>query len=367
MKKIIIWIVALVLVGGGAYRVYRIIEAGRKGEKRVVKAKEIPVRVEKVIPGIIVGSLSFSGNIIPNTEVTVYSKVGGEVKELAVDVGDKVRKGALIARIEKDKLILQEKRLKASLDSAEANFSNIEKEYARVKNLFQKKAVSQQKMDNVSTAYKSARARVEELKSALSLARIQLADSTITAPIGGIIARKFVEEGDMVTATTQLRGTPIVAIVDMDTVKITVSVDEKDIAKLKIGERAEIKVDAYPGKIFPGRVARISPTFDPLSRTALVEIDVPNPGHYLKPGMFARIKVIIQEHNNALKVRKEAIINGINVFVVKEGKASLRNIVPGIQEGDWVEVLSGVAEGEDVVIRGQKFLKDGMKVKVIEE
>ncbi len=366
MKKIIIWIVALVLVGGGAYRVYRIIEAGRKGGEKIAREREIPVRVEKVSTGSIMDTLSFSGNIIPEATVTVYSKVGGKVKELAVDVGDRVGKGALIAKIEKDKLLLQEKRLKASLESAEVNLSNLKKEYERVKNLFRKKAVSQQKMDNVSTAYKSARAKVEELKVALSLAKIQLADSTVTAPIAGVIARKFVEEGDMVTATIQLRGTPLVTIVDMDTVKGTLSVNEKDITRLRIGERVEVNVDAYPGKVFQGSVSRIAPTFDPLSRTALVEIKVPNPEHYLKPGMFARIKVIIQEHDNALKIRREAVVKGNNVFVVKEGRASLRNIVQGIREGNWVEVLAGVAAGEEVVIRGQKFLKDGMRVKVVE-
>lgn len=367
MRKLIIGIVILAFLGGIGYRVHQIVRFKKMMGWKVEEIAEVPVRVEGVKLETIEDKISLTGNIEPQSQVVVYSKVGGEIENLAVDIGDKVKKGDLIAQIENRKLVLQVKRLEASLEAAEINLANLKKDYERIKNLYEKNAVSRQKMDDVTTAYESSQAQVKELKATLALAKIQVADSTVSAPIGGIIAQKFVEEGDVVTPTSQMKGAPLVVIVDMDRVKVVVNVIEKDIARVKIGQEARVELDAYPDKSFRGKVSNISPVVDPLSRTASVEIEVPNPERLLKPGMFARVEIIVREKKDALQVRKEALIKGDKVFVAEGEKASLRQVRVGIKEGEWVEILSGLREGDKVVVRGQQFLKDGMRIKVVEE
>ncbi len=367
MKRAVILIVILVLLGGVAYRVYRTLEFKKITDGESAEVREVDVRVSEVGQGTLEGKISLTGDIEPRSRVTVYSKVSGEVKKLAVDVGDRVKKGALIARIEKEKLVLQAERLEASLEAAEVNLDKLRKDFERIKSLFEKNAVSRQRMDDIDTACKSARAQAKELNAALALARIQVADSEIYAPIGGMIAKKFIDEGDIVTATSQMKGTPLVVVVDMDTVKVVVNAAEKDIASVKMGLDANVRVDAYPDEVFAGRVSNVSPVLSPLTRTAPVEIEIDNMDHLLKPGMFARVKLITKVHENVLIVSLKAIIyrdGETNVFVVEKDAAVLREVTTGLENGGMVEITSGLRKGEKIVTEGAYGLKDGDRVRM---
>jgi membrane fusion protein (multidrug efflux system) len=367
MRRAVILIVVFVLLGGVAYRVYRTIEFKEITDGENAEAREVDVRVSEVKQGTLERKIFLTGDVEPRSLVTVYSKVSGEVEKLAVDVGDKVKKGALIARIEKEKLILQAERLEASLEAAEANLEKLSKDFERIKSLFEKSAVSMQRMDDIDTACKSARAQVKGLKAALGLARIQLADSEIYAPIGGTIAKKFIEEGDIVTATSQMKGTPLVVVVDMDTVKVVVNAAEKDIVSVKMGLNAKVRVDAYADEVFAGRVCNVSPVLSPLTRTAPVEIEITNTDHLLKPGMFARVELITEVHGDVLVLPMRAIIyrdGETNVFVVEKNAVVLREVTTGLENEVMVEIAFGLEEGEKVVVEGSYGLKNGDRVRV---
>ncbi len=368
MKKTIVLIVVLVLLGLVGYRVYQTIASKRLTEEVGAEA-EIPVVAERVKLQTIEKKLYLTGDIEPQSQVTVYSGVSGKVEKLAVDIGDNVTKGNPIATIEKEKLILDVERLESALESAGINLENLGKDYERFKNLFEQNVISEQRFDSVTTAYESAQAQVKELEAVLALAKIQLRDSAIFAPISGVIAQKFIEEGDMVTATSQMKGAPVVNIVDMDIVKVIVNVTEKDIVKVKMGQKARVKVDAYPQETFEGAVSNISPVLDFSSRTAPVEVKIPNPAHLLKPGMFARVGLILSLHENAVVILRDVILEQNDkkyVFVAEDGKARQREIVTGLEETGMLQILSGLKKGELLITEGQNSVGEGTEIKIIE-
>lgn len=367
MKKAIILVVILAFLVGVGYRVYKALASKRETIGEVEELAEARVRVEEAKRGTVEDNISLTGDIEPKFRVTVYSKVSGEVERLAVDIGDEVKKGDLIAQVENKKLILQVERLGASEEGAKINLEKLGRDYERIKSLFEKNAVSQQKMDDIETAYKSAEAKAKELKAASALAGIQLADSRVYAPIKGTIAKRFIDEGEMIIDASMTKNAPLVTIVDMDTVKVMVNVTGRDIVRVRIGQEARVKVDAYPDKIFIGKVMTISPVLSPLSRTAPLQIEIINPDRLLKPGMFARVKIITEKREEVLVVPIEAIIyqgGKETLFVVEANIARLREVKVGLNDGEVVEIISGLKDREKVIIEGGYGLKDGTRVRI---
>ena len=250
---------------------------------------------------------------------------------------------------------------------AEIELERIKKDFKRIAYLYKEKVVSSQQYDNIKAGYEAAKARVESIKANLSLAEKQLKDSYITAPFSGIIEKKFVDEGEMITGSSMMKSSPIYSLIKVDKVKIIGEVAENDFPFLKTGMKVLIKVDAYPEKLFEGKVTSISPSIDPLSRTGKVKVEIDNPQYKLKPGMFARMKIIVKERKNTLVINEKSIFKENSkffVWVVKNGKVWKRYVEKGIEEGGKVEILKGLEEGEDVVIEGGIGLKEGMEVEV---
>lgn len=190
----------------------------------------------------------------------------------------------------------------------------------------------------------------------------------VVSPIDGIVGRIYLDKGTHIRASSDMSsGTPVALVVDMDKMYVKINVIEKDIPKVKKGQKAEIMVDAYPDEIFTGEVDRISPVVDLASRTALAEIKLSNTDHRLKSGMFARVKVITSVHENALIVPIEAIVyqeGNANLFVVEQNIARLREVKIGFKDAGGVEIASGLKEGEKVIIEGAYGLKNNTRVKV---
>ncbi len=182
--------------------------------------------------------------------------------------------------------------------------------------------------------------------------------------IGGTVGRVYVDLGAKVTLQT-----PVALVVDMDRVKVKIDVVERDLPKIKIGQEAQIRVDAYPERDFTGKVWKISPVVDLASRTAPVEILVSNLKHLLKPGMFARIKILIRERKGILIIPRDAIIREDSsnyVFVVKDkNKVHRKKIEVGLHKNNKFEVINGLDESELVVTMGNTRLKEGNLIEVI--
>ncbi|MFH1477568.1 MAG: efflux RND transporter periplasmic adaptor subunit [Verrucomicrobiota bacterium] len=186
----------------------------------------------------------------------------------------------------------------------------------------------------------------------------------VESPLAGFIGRVYVDRGSSVTVQT-----PVAMVVDIEDVELLLNVPEKYVAQVKLGQNADLSVDAWPGATFTGRVSKVSPVIDLETRTTPVEITIPNPGYKLKPGMFARVRLILEERANRPVIIKEAVL-GKNpdtyVFVVNSNTAAIRNVRLGLREDSDYEVTEGLQPGEQVVIMGQQRLHDGAKVRAEE-
>ena len=180
--------------------------------------------------------------------------------------------------------------------------------------------------------------------------------------LAGIVGRVYVDLGAKVTPQT-----PVALIVDMDSIKVKIDIIEKDIPEVRKRQKAEIKVDAYPEETFMGKVWKISPVVDLESRTAPVEILIPNPKHLLEPGMFARVEIITREHKDTLVVPPKAVLEREGkrtVFIVEESRALLKEVETGLNNENNIEIVKGLNEGEEVIIEGNYGLTDGAKLKM---
>jgi len=324
--------------------------------------------------------LELTGEIKPAAVVDVHPKVGGEIIEkIFVETGDYVKKGDLIAVLDDDVIKAQLEEATASLAAAEAglgqseaNLALLEKDRLRVESLYQANAVSKQELDHINAQYdaaveskKLASAQIDKAKAVLNQLQILYGEHSIYAPISGFVAARYVEQGNR-TSTSQ----PVIRISQEDELKIVCSVTEKDFPHLKKGMEAEITVDAFPEKVFKGVVSVISPTIDPATRTAEIEIRIPNEGYELRSGMFARIKLHLGERK-ALAVPTESLnkmpgTGSYFVYVVEDNKATLKNVKTGITQGSFTEITDGLTEKSLVVTRGQNRLSDGAQVSIEE-
>ncbi|MFZ5590303.1 MAG: efflux RND transporter periplasmic adaptor subunit [Bacillota bacterium] len=375
---IIAFSLILLFIGFAAFNYVRHIE---KKKITVNKTETVPVQVAEAKLMNLQRVLELTGEIKPAAVVDVHPKVGGEIIEkIFVETGDYVNKGDLIAVLEDDVIKAQLTEATAGLAAAEAglrqseaNLELFEKDRLRVENLYQEGAVSKQELDHINAQYKAAveakklaSAQSEKAKAGFNQLQILYSEYSIHAPISGFVAARYMEQGDRTNPSQ-----PIVRISQEDELKIVCSVAEKDFPLLKTGMQAEITVDALPGKVFKGAVAVISPTIDPATRTAEIEIRIPNEKYELRSGMFARIKLYLGERK-ALAIPSEAVnkmpgTGSYYVYVVENNKAVLKNVKTGITQGNFTEITDGLTEKDLVVTRGQNQLDDGARVSIEEE
>jgi len=417
VKKALILIVMVLFIGLAFY----LTETGPKKEIKANpptaqnRKRQIPVETVLLHPGSIDRRLHLTGTIISEAMVEVLSKVPGILEKIQVEQGDRVKADQVVAMVEREEKEAQLQEAQAALDVLRARWAQVETgarpeeitqseqlvrqtkaswetsldNYMRLKNLKERDFISQQRLDEAmlqvtlsEAEYRSAKekltllkkgarqedrdallAQIRQAEAALRLAQIHLKNTTIRAPISGIISKRFLDQGAFVSTTT-----PMVRIVAMDKVKVLVQVVESELAQLRIGAKAEISVDAYRKQVFRGEVSRISPTVDPESRMADIEIQVNNKDHRLKPGMFARVNLVVQRRNGVLLLLKDSLVREsgyTRVFVHENGRALLREVSLGLEGEKYVEVVRGLQEGEEVIVAGQYELKDSMPVRVI--
>lgn len=189
--------------------------------------------------------------------------------------------------------------------------------------------------------------------------------SPVDSPLTGIIGTVFVDKGDSVSPQT-----PVAFVVNLDNVRVSLDVPEKYLPAMTLDQSAAISVDACPDQVFTGKVSKISPVVDLQTRTAPIEIFIPNPGHKLTPGMFARVKLVLEEKKKVMLIPKEAVMGTAPdtvVYIVNEKNARQRKVKTGIRDGGEIEITEGLAPGEMIVIMGQQRLRDGMEVIAEEE
>ena len=415
MKKTLILIGVLILLGVAFYWTGTTSRKQIKTNPRENEERQIPVETALLHRGSLDRRLDLTGNIVSQAMVDVFSKVSGILERIKVEQADRVKANQVVAMVEREEKEAQAQEAQAALDVLQARWTQVETgarpeeiaqaeqlvrqsearwensldNYKRLKSLKERDFISQQRLNEAmllvtlsEAEYNSTRekltllrkgarqedrdailAQIRQGEAALRLAQMQLKNTTIRAPISGIISKRFLDRGAFVSKTT-----PIVRIVAMDTVKAVVQVVESELAQLKAGAIADIHVDAYPEEVFQGAVVRISPTVDPESRTADVDIRIDNRDNRLKPGMFARVSLVTQRRDGVLLLPRDSVLREsipTRVFVLDSGRASLREVSLGLEGDRYLEVLSGLREGDEVIVAGQYELKDGMPVKVI--
>ncbi|NOZ60358.1 MAG: efflux RND transporter periplasmic adaptor subunit [Calditrichaeota bacterium] len=349
---------------------------GKKGNTNE-DALIIPVETTPVIRKDVSREVTYTGDIKAEKEVKVYSKIPDRIVKFEVDEGDYVKKGDVIARIEATKIEQAVVQAKAGLASARAQFANVKAEFERSKRLKAENAISEQQFDATKTQFEATKAMVEQAEAALVQAESQLDDAIISSPLSGIIGTRNYEEGDMATGPL-----PIVTVVQMNRVKVIIKAPEQDFGQLKVGQFGIVKVRSYPDETFKGKIIKISPVLDPLTRMGKIELLVDNKDKRLKPGMFAEVQIRIQALKNVIAIPKFVVIektelqrvNGedvavvnSHVFVVQDSVAHLRKVEISYTNGTISVVKSGVEEGEQIVVVGQQSLKDGSRVRVLNE
>ena len=368
MKRILITLLAVTVI--------IVFSAGCGGKATDEKVKNtVPVEGETVVLGSVSQSLSFDGDIFAEYEVKVFSKIPDRIEKFYVDEGDFVRKGQSLAKIYAETIKQGVRQAKAGLTVAKSQAANVAVEYQRAKRLYKESAMSKQQYDTIQTQFEAANAQMEQAESALISAESALNDATISAPISGVIGKRYFEEGDMASPAM-----PLFTVVQMDRVKIIVSATETDLGKLAIGQTAAITVRSYGEKKFIGKVTKISPVLDPMTRMATVEVIVGNPGHQLKPGMFARTKVTVGLLNDVIVLPRQAVLEStrlkrINnrdevvkdyfVFVIENDKAVRRKLDVIYVSHVNLAVSAGVSVGEIFIRTGVNNVKDGSDVTII--
>ena len=384
MKRIVLTVIAFLTVGALLYGlgIGPFNEGAAKGQQREGKrrrGKAVSVKVAKVRIGDVEEKLSYVGSLMPNASVQVAPKIAGRVEKLFVRVGDLVKEGQIVAKLEKDELVegLKEaeaslKVYEATLKGKEAELSDIKRKLERSKILFEKDLIAREAVDTLETQVLSAVAQVEltkaqmaQMKARLVNSRIRLNYAEVISPFAGYVGKRFVDRGALVNPST-----PLVSIVDISSVKVDISVVERDYRKISSGQLAGVTADAFPGRRFQGRVARVAPVLDQETRTAEVEIELPNPSGNLKPGMFARAEIVVQRRRGVLLVPEGAQVRtpkGYGVFKVsnKGSKVKLVSVKTGIGHKGWVEIEGSLQPGDRVVTLGSNLLRDGQKVTVI--
>ncbi len=308
--------------------------------------------------------LTSTGDIRPLVEVNVYPKAPGRIiRKILVEKGNMVRKGDLVAVLEDETIRAQINEAESGLALAEANLEVTQKDYVRMENLYNEKAVAKQKFDHIVAQKKSAAAQVERAQAVLKQLRILHGEHNIPAPVDGYVAERYVDPGAMSSVAQ-----PIIRISSEQGVKVITQVTEQNFPHVKQGMACEVRVDAFPDRIFKGTIAIVNPTLDPATRTADIEIHIPNKDRLLRSGMYAYVSVHLGE-KTGIAVARDSLnrmpgTGSYYVYVVENGKAVLKNIKTGVSQGDNVEITEGLREGEQVVVKGQNKLKDGVPVDV---
>jgi membrane fusion protein (multidrug efflux system) len=332
--------------------------AGKDGQEALAT---VPVEVSLPKVGDMVAVYTGTAAITADNQAYVMPKVRGEIREVLVQEGDRVRAGQVLARLDGDQLRLE-------VAQAEANLRKLERDYQRTLELQKRGLVSSTAFDNLKYELDAARATYE-------LAALQLSYTSVRSPIDGVVTARMdaVKVGNTVTpvgGVIESADSAMFVVTDFRSLVLEISVPEGQLSRLAVGQSAEISVDAVPGKLFPGRISLITPRVDFATATFPVKVEIEDPDGLLRPGMFARIGIVYDRREGAVQIPRSALVDGDgppSVFVVEDGKAVERPLQLGLSNGGFVEVLSGVGRDDRVVVVGQGALKTGTVVRVVNE
>lgn len=288
------------------------------------------------------------GSLAPLTTVTITAETTGRIEYLPVDDGSRVKKGQTLIRI-------NARVTSAQLKQAQATYDMQKVETERTRKVVEKKLAPPQQLD-------LAEAQLKQAEAAVELMQANLAKSVIRAPISGIVVQTNADEGEVASM-----GLPLMTIVDISSVIVAADVPERDVALMKTGEPVPVKVEAFPGKTFPGLIGYIDYVANPTTRTFLMKIGIDNPDELLRPGMLASLELERRTWEDVVVVPRDAVIDDVDskfAYVVDGETARQRVVTLGPTRGPFAVVTSGLEPGDKLIIAGHRQVVDNQKIAV---
>lgn len=352
MKKNII--TAFFILGALALIGFILLKNKKENEAKTAivaeKNASVSVRVGTIKTEDVSFDFSSNGNFEPFQELKFSAEKPGRVVRVLVNEGDKVSIGQTLA-------VVRSEQITSDLQSAEAMYENAQTDYNRFENAFKTGGVTKQQLDQAKLNVVTAKSRLQQVK-------INVGDTNIKATINGIVNKKYIEPGSVLGA-----GTPLFDLVNVSKLKLKVTVNEAQVASLKVGNPVSVSASVYPSVTFSGKISFIAPKAD-TSLSFPIEIEIANnTNNDLKAGMYGTAEFAAkQQKENLMVAPRNAFVGSVNsnqVFVIENGTAKLKTVTAGRIIGDQVEIISGLSDGDVVVVTGQINLKDGAKVAII--
>jgi len=325
--------------------------AGSKAsDTTAVAASAIPVRVTPVVKTKIARTIDYTATIQAYEEVNMAPSTPGRVDKIYVEVGDRVQKGQRLFLMDRTQYYANKIQL-----------ANLEKDLARMDTLMKLGSIKAQTYDQTKAQYEVTKTNVDFMED----------NTLLEAPFRGIITGKYLEDGELYSGAPSASGkSAVVTLMQISPVKVTVSISEQYFPQVKNGMKTRVIADVYPDREFEGKIFRVHPTINPMSRTFDTEISIPNSNELLRPGMFARVAIDMGEVETFV-VPSDAVMmqQGTNerfIFVIEGNVASRRSVKIGKRFDDKVEIAEGdLKEGDNLVTDGQARLAEGLTVEIM--
>lgn len=322
---------------------------GKKENNNQTKTDEsIPVEVTLVKKSMIDREIELVGNLLAWKEANLAAQTTARVQKIYVDAGSRVKEGDLLFEMDDTQLA-----------QAKIQYQVTKDNYERLKPLYESGSISQSQFDQVKAAFETAEKTYQLL----------LSNTQFRAPFSGVVTAKKLNEGEVFLLAPGGIGAPtIVSLMQINPLKLILNVSENNLKDVKLNQTVEIKSDIFPNETFKGTISRINPAVNISSRTFEVEVKIPNANEKLKPGMYVRAKIMIGKTEGIIVNRSAALkqlgSNAYYAFIIKDNIAKRVELTIGKEYDSFIEITSGLKEGDYLVTRGQGLLKDGSKVEV---
>ena len=310
-------------------------------------------------------TLPLTGTLAPVTEATLKAKVAGELLDVSVREGEAVRQGEVVARIDPTELRAKVAAREADVAAARAQLVWAEKNRAMQRALLDKRFISQSAFDNVDSNYQVAAAKLRAAQADLVVARKSLADAALVAPFTGVVAERYAKPGERIAVDAR-----VLSVVDLSRLELEAAVPAAEIAKVRVGQPLEFRVDGFGGKPFVGRIDRINPTTVAGSRSINVYAVIDNPEGVLRAGMFAQGAASLETIPDALVVPASALreeAGAAFVYALADGRVARKPVKARAPDtAGFVQVVEGLAPGERIVRSNLGALREGAAVRLVE-
>lgn len=332
-------------------------KAQQQSVENRVTIKAVEVQYENIVP-----TLMLAGSIEGETSATISAKLAGRIEQVLVQEGQRVQVGTPLIKLESNELANSVRAAQGTVTKAEINYNLASVDYSRYQELYAQGAVSQQQLEIAAAQLKTAQADLSSAIANRSSAQQQYGYGMITAPVSGVIANKTATVGQVVSP-----GSPLMSVENLDQVYAQVNIEQKELGRVKIGQKAEITVDAYPEQVFSGVVEIINPQAGSSNRMFRTKIKIDNKDGSLKPGMFVKVQIATGEVQPVLTVPSAALIQkqGLYyVFTVEKDQAVRHQVEIAEISGGSIQIKSGLQPGDRVIVSNVNQLKDGDTVRV---